>query len=123
MGSVQLELVQNGFWRTADDIMYLVHLVQFVSSWKQWKECKYLKKHTPNPPDVHFLVLVTVGQQTFRRPVPTCTYLLGERGVRENASTRPEVCQFQSVLDQQNIFWFNVSVEYTLLVHMVDTVQ
>ena len=57
-------------WGT-QDVMDLVNLIQLIFAWEQWEERQNLKKDTANTPDVHFIIVVAFGQETFGWTVPS----------------------------------------------------
>lgn len=89
--------IQNMMARSAKYIMNFVDLVDFIGSGEERKQTQHFEKDATHSPDVHFVVLIAVGQQALRRTVPAGRNVLGERRVRELASARAKVGQLQSV--------------------------
>ena len=50
--------------------MDFMDLVELVISGEQREETQNFKEHAAHPPDVHFVVVVAVGEQALGRPVP-----------------------------------------------------
>ena len=59
--------------------MYLVDLVKLVIARKKRKKGQNLEVDTAHPPVVHLVIIIAVREQTFRRPIPSSTDILGER--------------------------------------------
>lgn len=50
--------------------MDAVHLVELIASWEKRNLGDELEEHAAEPPDVHLLIVVTVGHETLGCPVP-----------------------------------------------------
>ena len=61
MSCVLLKTIQHSFVGSAQNVVDSMDLIQFVGSWKEWKKTTYIEKYAPNTPDVHLLVVVTIG--------------------------------------------------------------
>ena len=71
VASVSLELVKEGFFRRAEYVMYLVHLVELVITGEKWEKGYDFEHDTTDTPQVHLVTVVSVSQETLRRTVPT----------------------------------------------------
>jgi len=79
VGGVFLEIVKQGFVRGAKYIVDLVNLVDLVISREEWKETDDFEEHTADTPEVHFVSVVSVCEQTLGCSVPTGRDVLGIR--------------------------------------------
>eukprot|EP00469_Lotharella_globosa_P014354 CAMPEP_0167821422 /NCGR_PEP_ID=MMETSP0112_2-20121227/6789_1 /TAXON_ID=91324 /ORGANISM="Lotharella globosa, Strain CCCM811" /LENGTH=260 /DNA_ID=CAMNT_0007722391 /DNA_START=891 /DNA_END=1669 /DNA_ORIENTATION=+ len=103
------------------DLVDLLDLVEFVGPWEQGKERDDLEHHAPDPPQVHLEVVVPVGEQGFRRSVPSRGDVLGEGRLGVNPSTRPEVGELELLSHDKHVLGLDVPVEDVLPVHERDS--
>ena len=61
VAGVTLELVQECFFRRAEYVMYLVHLVEFVIAREEWEKRDDFKHDTTDTPQVHLVTVVPIG--------------------------------------------------------------
>lgn len=54
------KFLYNSRRRNSTYVVYFMYLIEFVISWKQRKQAEYLKKHTTNSPNVHFVVVKSI---------------------------------------------------------------
>jgi len=78
--------------------MNFVNLVQFVIAWKQREQRNYFKEDAANAPIVHLVVVVAIGEQALRRPVPPGADVLCEGQLRVDPSARAEICKLDLVV-------------------------
>ena len=71
VAGVALELVKECFFRRAEYVMYLVHLVELIISRKEWEKRNDFKHDTTDTPQVHLVTVVSIGEEAFRCTVPT----------------------------------------------------
>ena len=79
---VLLEIIEERLLRRSQNVMYLVHLVDFVIAWEERKERYYFKEDASHAPEIHLISIVPICKQAFRRSVPPggdvlCVRLLG----------------------------------------------
>ena len=72
--SALVKLEQLGIG-SSDRIVDLVYLIEFTFACKKWVLGDHFEKHTAKTPNIHFMVIVPVSQQTFGRPVPSSGYV------------------------------------------------
>lgn len=99
--------------------MDFIDLVKLVISREKWIQSNNFKEDAANAPQVHFVSVVTVSQQTLRRSVPSSTYVLSVGLLTVYPSTAAKICELNTIIHYQNIFRLNVPVENTVFVHMV----
>ena len=56
--------------------------------------------------------------QTFRCPIPASTNIFCKWMLVINTATWAKICQFDSVVSYQNIFWLDISVKNPIFVHV-----
>lgn len=71
--------------------MDFMHLIELVVPREKWTERKHFKENAPNAPVVHLVIIVPIGQQALRRPVPASGDVFSERRLRVNAAAGTEV--------------------------------
>lgn len=71
MGSLAFEPVQNGLWRSPQNIVDFMNLIELVLSRKQRILGNDLVEDAPVPPNVHLVVVVAVCHEAFRGSVPS----------------------------------------------------
>ena len=86
------EVLQDMFAGGPSDVMDFVDLVQFIVAREQRTQTQHFVHHAAYAPDVHLVAIVSVSEQTFRRPVPSCRNVLGQRLVLVDAPAAAEVC-------------------------------
>ena len=59
--------------------MDLVHLVKLVVPWEDGEQAEHLEEDATDAPVVHLVVVVTVGEETFRRTIPSGGNIFCER--------------------------------------------
>ena len=119
MGRVLLKFSEEVFVWGSNDVVDFVHLVELVVAWKKREQRNYLEQHAAHTPKVHFIPIITVSQQAFRRAVPASTDVFRVGLLAVDASARAKVSKLNLIIHQQNVLWFNVSVENAVSMHMV----
>lgn len=66
-----LEVIKQGFFGTAQYVVNFVHLVNFIVAREQWKERYDFEEDASDAPEVHFVAIVPISEQTLGRPVPS----------------------------------------------------
>jgi hypothetical protein len=99
-----LKLVEDGLLWSAQDVVDFVDLVQLVVSRKDREQRNNFKEDAAYAPVVHFVIVVAVSHQTFRRAVPPRAYVLGKGRLRVHATTGPEIGKLHLVVSDQNVF-------------------
>lgn len=84
--------------------MNFVHLVKLIISWKQREQGNNFKKYTAHSPQVHFISVVSVCEQTLRCSVPSCWYVFSVWLLWVNSSAWSKICKLDLVFHQQNVF-------------------
>ena len=84
--------------------MDAVDLVKLIVSREQGEEREHFEEHTSHSPNVHFVVVVAICEQTLRRSVPSCRYVFCEGGLGINASAGSKIGQFYLVVFDKNVF-------------------
>ena len=100
--------------------MDFVYLIKFICSWKQRKQSQNFKENASNSPNVHFIPIVTIRKQTFRRAIPSSWNVFSQRWFRVDTSTRSKICKFNHIIKKQNVFRLNISMKNSLLMHVRD---
>ena len=103
--------------------MDFVNLVKLIGSREQRCQSEYFIEHATDTPVVHLVIVVSVGEQAFRRSVPSGANVLCERRFGVDASARSEVSQFDDVASDKDILGLDVSVIDTVSVHMVNRLE
>ena len=93
-----LEFFKNILCGRAEDVVNLVDLVKFIVPGEERKESQHFEEDAPDPPIVHFMIVVAVSQQTFGRSVPPCGNVLCKGRLRVDAATRAEVGQLNTII-------------------------
>lgn len=93
-----LEFLKELISWCAEYVMNLVDLVKFVISREKWEKCKDLEIDAPYSPVVHFVIVVTICQQTLGWSIPSCGDILSEGRLRVNTTARAKVCKFDLVI-------------------------
>ena len=114
VGRHLLELVNELLRRRAQDVVYLVDLVELIFTGKEWVERQDFKKYAPHAPNVHFVTVVAIRHQALRRAVPPRTDVLCIGLLAVDATTASEVSQLHLIVHEQNILWFYVSMENSI---------
>lgn len=93
---------------SAKHIVNLLNLVYLIIPREEGEKWQDFKEDASYSPHIHFVIIVAVREQTFRRSVPSCRNIfLGlivdycEGLVWEDASTTSEISEFKSVLHNQ----------------------
>jgi len=120
---VFLELGEQAFFWRPKDVMNFVHLIKLIVAWKQREKRNDFKHDAADSPEVHFVSVVPIGEQAFRSAVPAGGNVLSVWLFRVDPATAAEVGQFDLVVHQKNVFRFDVAVENTVTVHVVDCFQ
>lgn len=103
MRCVLLKLVDELLRGRAQYVVDLVDLVKLVFTREEWKERENFEEDATYAPDVHFVAVVAVGHETFRRSVPARADVLSERWLVEKASAAAQVRQLDGVLAEEDI--------------------
>ena len=98
-----LEFGKEFFSGRAQYIMDLMNLVELVVAGEEGKEGKNFEEYTANPPMVHLVIVIAVGEQTFWRSVPPRRNILGEGRLRIHAPTRTKISQLHLIVLNQDI--------------------
>lgn len=98
MRCVLLKLLQQSVFGCTNYIVDLVYLVKFIVAWKERVQRYNFKQNAAYSPDVHFVAVVTVRQQTFRSTIPPRRNVLSVGLFTINASATTKVCQFNLVV-------------------------
>ena len=83
--------------------MDLMNLVKFVVAGEEGEEGEHLEEDAADSPVVHLVVVVTVSQQAFRRPIPPSRYIFCEGSLRIDSSAGSEISKFHLIVFDQNI--------------------
>ena len=112
-----LEAVQHLLPRGPEDVVDSVDLVQLVLAREERLFGDEFEEHAAEAPDVHFLIIVAVGHEALRGPVPAGGDVVGvgEGGVL--ALARAEVGELDEVALEEYVFGLYVAVEDALPVH------
>lgn len=100
--------------------MDFVYLVQFIVSRENRKQRNNFKQHASYTPQVHFVSVVAVREETLGCAVPSSRDVLGVRLFAVDAAARAEVSKLDLVVHKQDVFWFYISVEDAVTVHVID---
>lgn len=103
--------------------MDLVDLVKLIVSWEERVQGYNFEEHAAYPPNIHLVAVVPIGKQTLWSSIPPRAYVLCVRLLTVDASTTAEVGELDAVVHDEDILRFNVSVENTVFVHMVNGLQ
>lgn len=100
--------------------MNFLNLVHLIVAREEWEKSKHFEKHTAQTPIVHLVIVVAISHQALWRSIPSCANVLSEGWLTINTATGAEIGQFDLVVLNENIFRFNIAMENTILMHMVD---
>lgn len=81
-----------------------MNLVEFIVTRKEWAQGQDFKKDAADSPVVHFVIVVAIGKEALRGPVPARADVFCERRLRVDSTARAEVCQFHEVIFDQDVF-------------------
>mmetsp|Transcript_32346 Transcript_32346/g.71678 ORF Transcript_32346/g.71678 Transcript_32346/m.71678 type:complete len:232 (-) Transcript_32346:217-912(-) len=121
--SIQLQLAQKLWRRCSKHIVYLLNLIHLILARKERKECNNLKADAPCSKHVHLEVIVPIREQTLRSTVPSCADVLGIRLARIDSSATPKICKLDVVVKKEQVLGFDISVEDSIPVHVVQCLQ
>jgi len=79
-------------------------LVEFVVAREEWEERQDFEEDTAHAPNVHFVSVVAVSHQTFRRSVPPGRNVLRQWRLAVEAAATAQVCQFDCISREQDVF-------------------
>ena len=99
---IPFEPLENVLLRSAENVMDLVDLVEFVLAREEWEEAQDFEEDAANSPHIHLVVVVALGQQTLRRPVPPGRDILGV-ALALHALAGAEIDQLYFLVLQQDI--------------------
>jgi hypothetical protein len=97
-----------------------VYLVQFIVSRENREQRNNFKQHASHTPQVHFVSVVAVSEQTLGGAVPSGGDVLGVRLFAVDATARTEVSKLDLIVHQQDVLWLDISVEYAVTVHVIN---
>ena len=109
--------------RSSEDVMNFVSLVELVVAREQRVQGYDFEHHTPHSPNVHFPVVVAVGEETFRCSIPPCRNVFGVRVLRVNSFTTPEISQLNVIAHHEDILRLDVPVEYSVGMHVIQCLE
>ena len=118
-----LELVEQLLIRCAQDVMDLVHLIEFIVPRKQREERNDLEHDAADAPQVHLVPIVSISEEALRCTIPPRRDVLCVRLLRIDATTTTKVGQFDLVFHQQDVLWFDVTMENAVTVHVIDSLH
>ena len=104
-------------WRSTY-FMDFVDLIKFIITWEQRTKRQDLVHHTANAPYVHFVTVIPIRQKAFRCSIPPRWYILRQRLILVQSSATSQISQFNRITCQQYIFRFNISMKYSISVHV-----
>ena len=118
------ELLKDFATGSTQHLVNTVDLVYLVASRKQRIQGRDLEHNAAGAPQIHLRAVVSVRKEALWGAVPPCGDILRVWLLTINTSAATKVGQFQSLAHfrtrlYQNIFWFDIPMEYTLLMHMV----
>ena len=114
-----LELIEQFSIWSSNYIVDFMNLIKLIGTWKKRSQSKYLEENTADAPVVHLVVIVTIGQEALRWPIPPCRNILSKWRFRIDASTWSKICQLNSISWDQNVFRLNISMINTVSMHMI----
>mmetsp|Transcript_95509 Transcript_95509/g.292121 ORF Transcript_95509/g.292121 Transcript_95509/m.292121 type:complete len:343 (-) Transcript_95509:290-1318(-) len=124
VGSVPLELlVQEVFGRGPQHVVDLGNLVHLVLAWKQWEQRDDLEPNATGSEEVHLEIVKAIREKALRCSVPPGADVLCIRLPGINPSATAQVGELNLVIQQEQVFWFDISVENAVPVHMVKSLQ
>ena len=74
---VSFESLQDSFMGCSENVVYFMNLIELVLAWEQWEETQDFEENAAHSPDVHFVVVVALGEETLRGSVPSGGDILG----------------------------------------------
>lgn len=83
--------------------MDLVDLIKLVIPRKEREQGEDFEVDATDSPIVHLVVVVTVCEEAFGRPVPACADVLSERRLGVNSAAGTKVSQFHLIFFQKNV--------------------
>ena len=90
--------------RRSQNFVYPVHLIQLIFSGEQREECDYFEHDAADAPEIHLIVVVPVGHQTFGSAVPPGRNVLRVGLVVVDTLARTEVGQLEVIALEQDVF-------------------
>ena len=118
-----LELVEQLLIRCAQDVMDLVHLIEFIVPRKQREERNDLEYDAADAPQVHLVPIIAISEEALRCTIPPRRDILCVGLLRIDATTTTKVGQFDLVFHQQYVLWFDVTMENAVTVHVIDSLH
>ncbi len=76
---VFLKTLEQTLVGCSQNVVDFVNLIKFVCTREEREERKDLEEHAANTPYVHFITVVTIGQQALGSSVPPGRNVLGKR--------------------------------------------
>ena len=108
-------------WR-ANNIMNFIELIQFILSWKEWLKSQHLEEDAADCPIIHFVVVIAIREQTLWRAVPNGANIFGEWRLSKLLAW-PKVSDFHCVSINENILRLDVPVQYSMSMHMINSLK
>ena len=98
-----LKLFEKRIRRGTQYVMNFMYLIKLIITGEKRTKCKYFKEDATNTPVVHFMIIISISQKAFRRPIPSSRDVLGKWWLRINSSAWAKVSKFDKIIFNQNI--------------------
>lgn len=96
-----------------------MNLVELVFSREERTFSNKFKENTTKTPNIHFLIIITVSHETFRRTIPSSRNVLSVGVGTVFSFARAQICKFYMIILHKNVLRFDISMENTFLMHVV----
>lgn len=70
MSGLTFKAVDELLLRGSKNIVDPMYLIEFVLSWEEWFFGDEFKEDASEPPDVHLLIIISVGHEALRGSIP-----------------------------------------------------
>lgn len=112
-----LEPVQQFLAGRAEDVVDAVDLVELVLAGEEGFLGDELEQHAAEAPDIHLLVIVAIGHEALRRPVPPGRDVVGIGRGRVLALAGAQIRQLDEVAPHKYVFGLDIAMEDALAMH------
>ncbi len=123
VGGLGFEPVEDFLLGGAEDVVDPMDLVEFVLAREEGLFGDEFEEDAAEAPDVHFFVVVAVSHEALGGAVPAGGDVVGVGGGGVFALAGAEVCEFDEVALDEDVFGLDVAVEDALAVHELDGPQ
>jgi hypothetical protein len=87
-------------------------LIELILAIKERVSAHHLEKYASITPNIHFLIVVAISEKAFRCSIPSSRDIFSVGMRRIDPFARAKVSKLDVISINENIFRFDVSVEY-----------